>query len=89
MDSRELVAWNMRRLRVDSKVSQEKLSELAGVDRTYVSRLERMMENPSIGILDKIATALGVSIAELFAPPSAEAQKPKPLKAGRRPKAVE
>lgn len=89
MDSRDLVAWNMRRLRVDSKVSQEKLSELAGVDRTYVSRLERMMENPSIGILDKIATALGVSIAELFAPPSAEDQKPKPLKAGRRPKAVE
>jgi len=89
MDSRELVAWNMRRLRVDRKLSQDKLAELAGVDRTYVSRLERMMENPSIGILDKVAITLGVSIAELFAPPSAEDQKPKPLKAGRRPKVVE
>ncbi|KKB78173.1 XRE family transcriptional regulator [Devosia soli] len=89
MDSRELVAWNMRRLRVGQTLSQERLAELAEVDRTYVSRLERMMENPSIGILDKIATALGVSIAELFAPPSAEEPKPKPLKAGRRPKVVE
>lgn len=85
MDSRELVAWNMRRLRVERKLSQEKLAELAAVDRTYVSRLERMMENPSIGILDKVATALSVSIAELFVPPAADEARPKPLKAGRRP----
>ena len=85
MDSRELVAWNMRRLRVERKLSQEKLAELAGVDRTYVSRLERMMENPSIGILDKVATALSVSIAELFVPHALNEARPKPLKAGRRP----
>lgn len=85
MDSRDLVAWNMRRLRVDRKVSQEKLAELADVDRTYISRLERMMENPSIGILDRIATTLGVSIAELFVPPDPQETRPKPLKAGRRP----
>lgn len=89
MESRELVAWNMRRLRVDRKLSQERLGELADVDRTYVSRLERMMENPSIGILDKVATALGVSIADLFIPPAPEDARPKPLKAGRRPAAAE
>jgi transcriptional regulator with XRE-family HTH domain len=85
MDSRELVAWNMRRLRVEQKLSQESLAERAGVDRTYVSRLERGIENPSIGILDKVAIALSVSIAELFVPPAADAAKPKPLRAGRRP----
>lgn len=89
MDSRELVAWNMRRLRVDAGLSQEKLAELATVDRTYVSRLERMMENPSIGILDKVAAVLNVSISELFTPPTGEEARPKPLKAGRRPKVVE
>jgi len=89
MNSRELVAWNMRRLRVEKKLSQDKLAELAGVDRTYVSRLERTMENPSINILDKIVSVLGVSIAELFVEPAAEDGRPKPLKAGRRPKAVE
>ena len=85
MDSRELVAWNMRRLRVEAGLSQEKLAELAAVDRTYVSRLERMMENPSIGILDKVAAVLNVSISELFTPPTGEEARPKPRKAGRRP----
>jgi len=89
MDSRELVAWNMRRLRVEAGLSQEKLAELAAVDRTYVSRLERMMENPSIGILDKVAAVLNVSISELFTPPTGQESRPKPLKAGRRPKVVE
>ena len=88
MDSRDLVAWNMRRLRVEKKLSQEKLAELADVDRTYVSRLERRMENPSIGVLDKIAVVLSVSIAELFVPPSPDDIAPRPLKAGRRPGAI-
>lgn len=85
MDSRDLVAWNMRRLRVEKKLSQEKLADLASVDRTYISRLERKMENPSIGVLDKIAGVLTVSIAELFVPPPPDAAAPRPLKAGRRP----
>jgi transcriptional regulator with XRE-family HTH domain len=89
MDSRELVAWNMRRLRVERGLSQEKLAELGGVDRTYVSRLERKMENPSIGILDKIATVLGSTIADLFQPPPPDANEPKPLKAGRKAAVVE
>lgn len=85
MDSRDLVAWNMRRLRVEKKLSQERLADLASVDRTYVSRLERKMENPSIGVLDKIAAVLEVSIAELFVPPDLDEKAPRPLKAGRRP----
>ena len=84
MDSRDLVAWNMRRLRVERKLSQERLATLAGVDRTYVSRLERSLENPSIGILDKVALVLDVSIADLFLEPSPEDNRPRPLKAGRK-----
>lgn len=87
MDSRELVAWNMRRLRTAQGVSQSRLAELAGIDRTYVSRLERMVENPSIGILDKISQALDVPIGDLFLPPADDAPKLKPLRAGRPPKA--
>ncbi|HCE22378.1 MAG TPA: transcriptional regulator, partial [Hyphomonas sp.] len=62
MNARELVAWNMRRLRVAAGLSQEHLANAAGVDRTYVSRLERKMENPSIGVLEKVSEALGVHI---------------------------
>lgn len=86
MNGRELVAWNMRRLRVAKDISQERLANEAGVDRTYVSRLERKMENPSIGILDKVADALDVHVSELLREPESLDQ-PLPLKAGRKPKA--
>jgi len=85
MNGRELVAWNIRRLRVAKDISQERLANEAGVDRTYVSRLERKMENPSVGILDKIAEALGAHVSELLLEP-VEGEEPKPLRAGRRPK---
>lgn len=38
-------------------LSQEALAEDAGIDRTYVSRLERNLENPTIGVLERIARA--------------------------------
>ena len=63
MDARELLAWNMRRLRVERGLSQEKLALDSAIDRTYVSRLERQIENPSIGIVEKLALTLGVPIA--------------------------
>ena len=85
MNGRELVAWNMRRLRVAKDVSQERLADEAGVDRTYVSRLERKIENPSIGVLDKIAAALGVHISELLVEPESDEAAHEPLRAGRRP----
>jgi transcriptional regulator with XRE-family HTH domain len=84
MNSRDLVAWNMRRLRVAKGLSQERLAHDAGVDRTYVSRLERKVENPSIGVLEKIAAALQVHISELLVEPGPDDMAPKPLKAGRR-----
>jgi transcriptional regulator with XRE-family HTH domain len=86
MDGRQLVAWNMRRLRGARGVSQERLGNDAGVDRTYVSRLERQLENPSIAILEKIARALKVHISELLAEPSPGTSQPNPLRAGRRSK---
>ena len=85
MNGRDLIAWNMRRLRVAKDISQERLANESGVDRTYVSRMERKLENPSIGIMDKIADSLGVHVSELLAEPTSS-ETPKPLKAGRRPK---
>lgn len=86
MNGRELISWNMRRLRGAKDISQERLANEAGVDRTYVSRLERMMENPSIGILEKIANALGAHVSELLREP-VDGEEPKRLTAGRKPKA--
>jgi transcriptional regulator with XRE-family HTH domain len=56
----------------------------AGVDRTYVSRLERALENPSIGVLERLAEALDAEIVEFFAKPKAGEAPLKPLPGGRR-----
>jgi transcriptional regulator with XRE-family HTH domain len=53
-------------------LSQEALAVDAGIDRTYVSRLERGLENPTVAILEKLARALASNIEELFTAPRAE-----------------
>jgi transcriptional regulator with XRE-family HTH domain len=63
------VARNIRRLRVARKLSQEMLAVDAGIDRTYVSRLERGLENPTVAVLEKLARALSSTIEELFTDP--------------------
>jgi transcriptional regulator with XRE-family HTH domain len=72
MKAGALVARNIRRLRVDRELSQEMLAFEAGIDRTYVSRLERGMENPTVAVLEKLAGALSSDIEELFTAPRAE-----------------
>jgi transcriptional regulator with XRE-family HTH domain len=79
-----LVAWNLRRLRVARGLSQENLAVDAGIDRTYVSRLERGLENPTVGILDQLAQALNAEIVEFFIVPGPAERPPAPLPGGRR-----
>ena len=47
MKGRELLAWNLRRVRVMRGVSQERLAADAAVDRAYLGGLERQTENPT------------------------------------------
>jgi transcriptional regulator with XRE-family HTH domain len=86
MKAGALVARNIRRLRVARGLSQEALAVDAEIDRTYVSRLERGLENPSVAVLERLAKALSANIEELFRVPRAGEAVPRPLKGGRRPK---
>jgi transcriptional regulator with XRE-family HTH domain len=45
--------------------AQEQLSEAAGLDRTYVSGLERGQRNPTLTTQERIAVALGRTLWEL------------------------
>ena len=83
MDARTLVARNIRRIRVERGLSQEALAVDAEIDKTYVSRLERNLENPTIGVLERVARALECEIVELFA--SAGSGRLPTLKPGRKP----
>jgi transcriptional regulator with XRE-family HTH domain len=46
--------------------AQEQLSEAAGLDRTYISGLERGQRNPTLTTQERIAMALGCSLADLI-----------------------
>ncbi len=55
----------VRSLRSDQGFSQERLAELAGMDRTYISGVERGIRNISLANISAIARALGVRVVEL------------------------
>ncbi len=56
----------MRELRQNRKVSQEALAASAGLHRTYISLLERGLRNPSLTVIQDLASALKVSMTDLI-----------------------
>ena len=53
-------AVNLRKHRLERNYSQERLAELAGLHRTYISAIERKQRNISIENIERISLALGV-----------------------------
>ncbi len=70
MDLREVFAANLRRLRHKTGLSQESLAYEAGVNRTYISKLEKGISHPGLEIIGKLAAVLGVEPAELLRLPA-------------------
>ena len=77
MDLRQLFATNLRRIRHARKLSQEQLAHDAGVDRAYLSRVERAVTWVGLEIVEKLASVLGVDPAEFFRRPSRPGSKRK------------
>lgn len=65
----------LREVREEADVSQEKLAELAGLHRTYVSSVERGKNNISLVNIERLAAALGVTMGELM-PDTSRPAKP-------------
>ncbi len=66
MDVQHRLAANLRRLRRERALSQEAFADVVGIHRTYVSDLERAARNPTIRVVETLATALGISVSELL-----------------------
>lgn len=66
MDVRHRLAVNMKRLRKERGWSQEALADEAGLDRTYISGIERVVKNPTVTVVDRVACALACGLGELL-----------------------
>lgn len=66
--ARQRISSNLKRLRQERRLSQEKLAEKADFHRTYVSQLERCVTNISIDGLERLAGALDVDVTDLLRP---------------------
>ena len=66
MDVRVRFGANVRRLREGKGLSQEAFGFAAGIDRTYVSGVERGVRNPSLLLAEKFAIALDVPLYVLL-----------------------
>lgn len=66
MSITEKFGKRIRTLRKERRLSQEALAELCGLDRTYISGIERGFRNVALRNIEALAEALGVSIADLF-----------------------
>jgi transcriptional regulator with XRE-family HTH domain len=66
MDVRQVLALNMRRIRLAAGLSQEAVAEGMSVDRAYVSGMERAQQNVTILTLWHAAQALGCRTVDLL-----------------------
>ena len=65
-DINKEVGLNIRKIREDKELSQEKLAALADLHRTYIGQIERGEKNIGLKNLEKIAKALRVNIKDLL-----------------------
>jgi transcriptional regulator with XRE-family HTH domain len=69
MEIRDILAHNLKAHRTAKGFSQEELAHRAGIDRTYISSLERSVYAAGIDVVDRLASVLGVEAADLLRKP--------------------
>ena len=62
----KVLGQRIRNYRTAKGLSQEKLAELAGCHHTYIGQVERGEKNATIESIERIASALSVSLSTLF-----------------------
>ena len=65
-DIAKILGKRIRNHRTAKGLSQEKLAELSGCHPTYIGQIERGEKNATVESIEKIATALNVSLSNLF-----------------------
>ena len=65
-DIAKIIGQRIRNYRTQKGLSQEKLAELAGCHPTYIGQVERGEKNATLESVEKIASAMDISLSELF-----------------------
>ena len=66
MNIKQKLGLKIKELRKLKGLSQEKLANLADIDRTYLPTIEKGERNVSIEVVERLAKALNVTIKDLF-----------------------
>lgn len=66
MKAQEQLGMRIKFLRNQRKWSQEDLALEANINKNYISDLENGRRNPSLDVLERVAKAFNISLAELF-----------------------
>jgi len=66
LEAMQILAANVRRYRLEQNLSQEALANLAGIEYSQVSRLERGILNTSVSVIFAVALALKIKPSQLL-----------------------
>lgn len=58
----------VKALRLERGLSQEAFADKCGLDRTYISGIERGVRNPTLEVIAVIADGLGIELEKIFKP---------------------
>lgn len=75
MEIRDILAHNLKAHRLAKGFSQEELAHRAGIDRTYISSLERSVYAAGIDVVDRLARVLGMEASDLLRKPESRTPK--------------
>jgi transcriptional regulator with XRE-family HTH domain len=69
VDIKKKIGKNLKKFRLERGISQEKLANIAQLDRTYIHSIEKGERNVSVVVLEKLAKSLNISIIDFFDEP--------------------
>ncbi|CAG7644918.1 hypothetical protein PAESOLCIP111_04845 [Paenibacillus solanacearum] len=77
MEQSDIIAENIRIIRIIKGWSQEQLALSAGITPSYIGQIERREKTPTIGIIEKICNALDISMVDLLSIHDAKGDSPR------------
>lgn len=72
IDPRKALGLRLKQLRAEYPLTQEELADRCGLFRTYMSRIESGLANPTLTVLHALAQGLEVELGVLLAMPDAK-----------------